>query len=112
MCWNGYLYNDPPRHPLSQGCTDVPYCREASIYLWTKSYFTISKIFCEKVDLMLTSKAVNKHSNTLPAASHPQITPRGVAVKHWYKIHVTLIPNESFGERTITTVVRVAREQP
>ena len=45
MFWNGYLYNDPPRHPLSQGCTFAPYCSEAPMHLWTKSYFTPNEIF-------------------------------------------------------------------
>ena len=40
-------------NPLSQGCTVAPYCREASIQLLTKSYFTLSEMFCRKVDLVL-----------------------------------------------------------
>eukprot|EP00049_Salpingoeca_infusionum_P009776 m.166073 g.166073 ORF g.166073 m.166073 type:complete len:711 (-) comp14440_c0_seq1:1600-3732(-) len=47
----------------------------------------------EKVNLMLTSKAVDGQFNVQPEHPNAFVNPRGTAVNHWYRVSVTLDPS-------------------
>lgn len=46
----------------------------------------------ERVDLLLTSKALNAAWNVQPENPQPNVNPHGCCVNHWYKVPVTLCP--------------------
>jgi len=46
----------------------------------------------ERVNLMVTSKAVDGQYNVQPQFPQPYVNARGVSVNHWYRVNVTLDP--------------------
>jgi len=46
----------------------------------------------ERVDLLLTSKALNAAWNVQPENPEPNVNPHGCCVNHWYKVPITLCP--------------------
>lgn len=54
----------------------------------------------QKVELTLTSKALDGHWNVQPERPEPYVNARGVAVNHWYRVHVTLDPAQRASVQT------------
>ena len=50
------------------------------------------------MELSLVSKAVDSSFNVQPERPEPYVNPRGTAVNHWYRVHVTLDPSMSAGK--------------
>merc|ERR1719240_1307386 len=46
----------------------------------------------ERVNLMVTSKAVDGQYNVQPQFPQPYVNARGASVNHWYRVNVTLDP--------------------
>ena len=71
-------------------------------WAWTQWYKTVAlpKEFQEKlqrgekVELDLTSKAVDSAFNVQPETVTPYWNPRGIAINHWYHSKVTLDPSK------------------
>merc|ERR1712032_960974 len=49
----------------------------------------------ERVDLVLTSKALNASWNVQPESPNPSYNAHGCCVNHWYRVPVTLCPRSS-----------------
>jgi len=52
----------------------------------------------EKVEMDITSKALDSAFNVQPSVMAPYWNPRGIAINHWYHVKVTLDPNLEKGE--------------
>mmetsp|Transcript_14143 Transcript_14143/g.27102 ORF Transcript_14143/g.27102 Transcript_14143/m.27102 type:complete len:656 (-) Transcript_14143:81-2048(-) len=75
-------------------------------WAWTQFYMTLALPEAvkeklkrgEKVEMDVTSKALDSAFNVQPSVMAPYWNPRGIAINHWYHVKVTLDPSMEKGK--------------